>query len=29
MHIVIGWKSVLYQIIEHRAELKLSHSYSI
>ena len=29
MHVVIVWKSVLYQGIEHRAELKLSHSYSI
>ena len=24
MHAVIGWKNILYEIIEHRAELKLS-----
>ena len=24
MHAVIGWKNVLYESIEHRAELKLS-----
>ena len=25
MRTVIGWKSVLYESVEHRAELKLSH----
>ena len=24
MHAVIGWKNILYESIEHRAELKLS-----